>query len=137
MSSAARIQNKYRSHRCKTVLREKIHERRAKTYAATYVQCCWRARQAWLEVETKRQIWLAEQESTAALVLQRAWRRKAAQKLIEMMKEEKKRIVREREAMASLIERWWRGVIARREAAELKKQYVARERSESPSPPNN
>ena len=124
-SSASMIQNKYRSHRCKTVLREKITERRAKTYAATYVQACWRARCAWLEVETRRQIWAAEQESMAALIMQRAWRRKAAQKLIEAMKEEQKRVQRVKESMASLLERWWRGVIARREYAKVKANYLA------------
>ena len=107
------------------ILSTMVSDKREQTKAATYVQACWRARLAWLEVETKRQIWLAEQESKAALIMQRAWRRKAAQKLIEAMKAEKKRMERLRESMASLIERWWRGVIARREAAELKKQYLA------------
>jgi hypothetical protein len=78
-----------------------------------------------LEVETKRQMWLAEQESSAALTLQRAWRRKAAKKLIAMMKEEQKRVAKMREDMAALLARWWRGVIARREVAELKQQYLA------------
>ena len=125
MGSATKIQVRYRSYRCRTVLSNKVRDRKESIVAATYVQSCWRARLAWLEVETKRQIWLAEQESKAALIMQRAWRRKAAQKLIEMMKEEKKRMVRERQKMAGMLQRWWRGVIARREAAELKKQYLA------------
>ena len=125
MKSATGIQVRYRSYRCRTILKSKALERKSMIVAATYVQSCWRARLAWLETETKRQIWLAEQEGKAALILQRAWRRKAAQKLIEMMKEEKKRMQREREEMAGVIERWWRGVLARRQAAELKKQYLA------------
>ncbi|GMH88698.1 hypothetical protein TrVE_jg986 [Triparma verrucosa] len=124
-SSATKIQVRYRAYRCRMILSTMVSDKREQTKAATYVQACWRARLAWLEVETKRQIWLAEQESKAALIMQRAWRRKAAQKLIEAMKAEKKRMERLRESMASLIESWWRGVIARREAAELKKQYLA------------
>ena len=125
MDNATRIQSRYRSYRCRSILRQKVAVRRAKTLAATYVQSCWRARQAWLEVETKRQLFLALQESRAALVMQNAWRRKAAQKMIKAMKVHAKRLEIERITMASLLERWWRGQLARRAAGDLKKQYIA------------
>ena len=123
--NATKIQNRYRAYRCRSVLREGIKEKKLMHKAATYVQCVWRSRQAWLEVETKRQIWIAEQESKSAIKLQQAWRRRSAQKMVEAIKEERKRLAALRVEMASLVERWWRGILARREAAELKKQYLA------------
>tara|TARA_B110000305_G_C19410208_1_gene625001 strand:- start:423 stop:1832 length:1410 start_codon:yes stop_codon:yes gene_type:complete len=123
--AACKIQNRYRAYRCRSVLREGIREKRLMHKAATYVQCVWRSRVAWLDVETKRQIWIAEQEAMSAVKMQRAWRRRAAQKLVEAIKEERKRLAALRISMAELVERWWRGILARREAAELKKQYLA------------